>query len=238
MNLRRRRSYYQQLAEFERGSKVELKKDGFLSTIMHEDLVGMYPLCTVFGSSCPSAHWDCSGLVVGIASMGKLLDLDTFDGGQILDARRMSHSISEIVRQLGVSRRIVCIQQSQTLAQIVTQLKDGASHTVSKRTRLLLPSPYGFQEPSGCTSFLANIWLVIPMERFKKFVKSMPRRVAAVIKFIGGPIRYQVHPNNIGLTPSNKIRWAEVAQWSRSSGHGRHVMTWSPVPLKTHRVGQ
>ncbi|GFY09541.1 hypothetical protein TNCV_4322192 [Trichonephila clavipes] len=101
---------------------------------------------------------------------------------------------------------------------------------VSSKTTVPLTSPGWLLD--------ANIWLVIPMERFKKFVKSMPRRVAAVIKFIGGPIRYQVHPNNIGLTPSNKIRWAEVAQWSRSSGHGRHVMTWSPVPLKTHRVGQ
>ncbi|GFW82428.1 transposable element Tcb2 transposase [Trichonephila clavipes] len=38
---------------------------------------------------------------------------------------------------------------------------------------------------------LANIWQVIPVERFQK-VESMPRRVAAVIKARGGPTRYWV----------------------------------------------
>ncbi|GFT57942.1 transposable element Tcb2 transposase [Trichonephila clavipes] len=37
---------------------------------------------------------------------------------------------------------------------------------------------------------LANIWQVIPVERFQKLVESMPRRVAAVIKIRGGPTRY------------------------------------------------
>ncbi|GFW56411.1 transposable element Tc1 transposase [Trichonephila clavipes] len=41
--------------------------------------------------------------VVGIASMDKLPDLDAFDYGQIVGARRMVPSISEIVRQLGFS---------------------------------------------------------------------------------------------------------------------------------------
>ncbi|GFX13404.1 transposable element Tcb2 transposase [Trichonephila clavipes] len=36
---------------------------------------------------------------------------------------------------------------------------------------------------------LANIWLVIPVERFQKRVESMPRHLAAVIKAIGGPNR-------------------------------------------------
>ncbi|GFX58908.1 HTH_Tnp_Tc3_2 domain-containing protein [Trichonephila clavipes] len=104
--------------------------------------------------------------------MGKLPDFDAFDRGQIVAARRMGHSISEIVRQLGLSRstvsrvyqeytdggqktsdranckgqlaltergegrlrRIVRSQRSQTLAQITTQLNDGANRTVSKRT--------------------------------------------------------------------------------------------------------
>ncbi|GFT93128.1 transposable element Tcb2 transposase [Trichonephila clavipes] len=37
---------------------------------------------------------------------------------------------------------------------------------------------------------LANIWQVIPMERFQKLVESMPRHVAAVIKARGGPTHY------------------------------------------------
>ncbi|GFT60081.1 uncharacterized protein TNCV_2687531 [Trichonephila clavipes] len=37
---------------------------------------------------------------------------------------------------------------------------------------------------------LANIWRVIPVERFQKLVESMSRRVAAVIKARGGPPRY------------------------------------------------
>ncbi|GFX93858.1 transposable element Tcb1 transposase [Trichonephila clavipes] len=43
----------------------------------------------------------CSELVVGIASMGKPPDLYAFDNGEIICARRMGHSISEIVRQVG-----------------------------------------------------------------------------------------------------------------------------------------
>lgn len=120
--------------------------------------------------------------------MGKLPDLDAFDRGQIVDARRMGHSISEIVRQLGFSRstvsrvyqeymdggkktsdranckgqlaltvrgerrlrRIVRSQRSQTLAQITTQLNDGASRTVSKRTvqRSLHRMGFGSRRPT------------------------------------------------------------------------------------------
>ncbi|GFW92639.1 transposable element Tcb1 transposase [Trichonephila clavipes] len=36
----------------------------------------------------------------------------------------------------------------------------------------------------------ANIWQVIPVERFQKFVESMSRRVAAVIKTRGDTTRY------------------------------------------------
>ncbi|GFX11323.1 transposable element Tcb2 transposase [Trichonephila clavipes] len=37
---------------------------------------------------------------------------------------------------------------------------------------------------------LANIWLVITVERFQKLFQSMPRRVAVIIKVRGGPTRY------------------------------------------------
>ncbi|GFV79083.1 hypothetical protein TNCV_2612691 [Trichonephila clavipes] len=36
----------------------------------------------------------------------------------------------------------------------------------------------------------ANIWQVIPVERFQKQVECMPRHVAAVIKANGVPTRY------------------------------------------------
>ncbi|GFU42011.1 hypothetical protein TNCV_4676981 [Trichonephila clavipes] len=74
--------------------------------------------------------------------MGKLPDLDNFDCGQILGAPRMDHSISEIVRQIGFS--------SQTLAQFTTQLNDGASRTVSKRTvqRSLDSIGFGSRRPT------------------------------------------------------------------------------------------
>ncbi|GFS72429.1 HTH_Tnp_Tc3_2 domain-containing protein [Trichonephila clavipes] len=117
-----------------------------------------------------STHCGCSELVAGIASIGKLPDLDAFDRGQIVGARRMGHLISKIFRQLGFSRstvsrvyqeymdgeqkktsdlvnckgqlaltvrgerRLRSIVLSQTLAQITTQLNDGVSRTVSKRT--------------------------------------------------------------------------------------------------------
>jgi len=120
--------------------------------------------------------------------MGKLPDLDAFDRGQIVGARRMGHSISEIVRQLGFARstvsrvyqeylvagkktserancrgqsaltvrgerrlrRIVRSQRSQTLAQITTQLNDGASRTVSQRTvqRSLHRMGFGSRRPT------------------------------------------------------------------------------------------
>ncbi|PRD31910.1 UNVERIFIED_CONTAM: tc1a [Trichonephila clavipes] len=61
--------------------------------------------------------------------MGKLPDLDNFDCGQILGAPRMDHSISEI---------------------FTTQLNDGASRTVSKRTvqRSLDSIGFGSRRPT------------------------------------------------------------------------------------------
>ncbi|GBL82419.1 hypothetical protein AVEN_24251-1 [Araneus ventricosus] len=101
--------------------------------------------------------------------MGKTSELGSFNLGKIVGARRMRHSISEIVRELGFSRLTMSrvyreyvdggeitsdganckgqfalsergvrglgrIVRSQTLAQITTQLHQGASRTVSKRT--------------------------------------------------------------------------------------------------------
>ncbi|GBM67044.1 hypothetical protein AVEN_214375-1 [Araneus ventricosus] len=37
---------------------------------------------------------------------------------------------------------------------------------------------------------LADVWQANSVERFRKLVESMPRRVAAVIKARGGPTRY------------------------------------------------
>ncbi|GFW11507.1 HTH_Tnp_Tc3_2 domain-containing protein [Trichonephila clavipes] len=82
--------------------------------------------------------------------MSKQPDSDTFDSEQIVSARRMGHSISEIIKindwincdgQLTLSvrgeerlRRIVRSQLSQTLVQITTQLNDSASFSVRKWT--------------------------------------------------------------------------------------------------------
>ncbi|GBN90862.1 hypothetical protein AVEN_52888-1 [Araneus ventricosus] len=114
--------------------------------------------------------------------MDKTSDLDAFVCGQIVGTRRMGHSISEIVRELGFSRstvsrvnreytnggektsdrayckgqlalnergarrlsRIVHSQRSQTLAEITTQLNQGAGRTVSKRTVHRSPHLLGF----------------------------------------------------------------------------------------------
>ncbi|GBM55977.1 hypothetical protein AVEN_45126-1 [Araneus ventricosus] len=117
--------------------------------------------------------------------MDKTSDLDAFDRGQIVGSRRMGHSISEIVRELGFLRarvyreytnggektsdrtnckgqlalnergvrrlsRIVRSQRSRTLAQITTQLNQGASRTVSKRTvqRSLHRMGFGSRRPT------------------------------------------------------------------------------------------
>ncbi|GFX92154.1 uncharacterized protein TNCV_1740741 [Trichonephila clavipes] len=53
------------------------------------------------------AYCGCSELVVGIANMGKLPELDDFDRGQTVGARHMIHSISEIIRQLELSMSTV-----------------------------------------------------------------------------------------------------------------------------------
>ncbi|GBN66271.1 hypothetical protein AVEN_232778-1 [Araneus ventricosus] len=51
MPLRRRRSHYQQLTEFERGRVVGLREGGLFSAILQKDLAGIYPLCMIVGRS-------------------------------------------------------------------------------------------------------------------------------------------------------------------------------------------
>ncbi|GFU57216.1 uncharacterized protein TNCV_3634081 [Trichonephila clavipes] len=51
MPLRRRRSHYQQLTEFGRGSVIGLLEGGFSFRNIEERLVGMYPLCMIVGGS-------------------------------------------------------------------------------------------------------------------------------------------------------------------------------------------
>ncbi|GFW02503.1 hypothetical protein TNCV_2455191 [Trichonephila clavipes] len=90
--------------------------------------------------------------------MGKLPDLDC---SQIVGARRMGHSISDIVRPLGVSR---CFGTR----------RERPSHSTNDTA---MPA-------------YDNIWQVIPVEPFQKIVESVPRRVAAVIKARGDRTLY------------------------------------------------
>ncbi|GFY02438.1 uncharacterized protein TNCV_3503191 [Trichonephila clavipes] len=65
--------------------------------------------------------------------MGQLPDLDAFDRGQIVGARCMGHSISEIVRQLGFPR--------STVSRVYQEYMDGGQKTsgrVSCRGQLAL----------------------------------------------------------------------------------------------------
>ncbi|GFX32419.1 hypothetical protein TNCV_2173391 [Trichonephila clavipes] len=72
----------------------------------------MVQICIIHVQGCSgnfiySAYCGCSELVVRIASMGKLPDLEAFNRRQIVGARSIDHSISEIFKQLGFSRSTV-----------------------------------------------------------------------------------------------------------------------------------
>ncbi|GBM72907.1 hypothetical protein AVEN_68487-1 [Araneus ventricosus] len=56
--------------------------------------------------------------------MGKTSDLDAFVCGQIVGARRMDHSISEIVRELGFSR--------STVSRVNREYTDGGEKTSNR----------------------------------------------------------------------------------------------------------
>ncbi|GFV99889.1 hypothetical protein TNCV_5082481 [Trichonephila clavipes] len=62
--------------------------------------------------------------------MGKLHDLDAFDHGQIIDAQRMGHLISEIVTQLGFSRSKV--------SRVYQEYMDGGQKTSYRARQLAL----------------------------------------------------------------------------------------------------
>ncbi|GFU80776.1 HTH_Tnp_Tc3_2 domain-containing protein [Trichonephila clavipes] len=67
------------------------------------------------------------------------------DGGQkTSDQANCKGQLALVVQGERRLRRIVRSQRSQTLAQITTQLNDGASHTVSKRTMQSLLHRMGF----------------------------------------------------------------------------------------------
>ncbi|GFV41783.1 HTH_Tnp_Tc3_2 domain-containing protein [Trichonephila clavipes] len=106
-------------------------------------------LRTVLQSGCPNStaySTPCSDIVVGIASMGKLPDIDAFDRGQSKPrmhrwGTKKSSYRENCKGQLALTvlgerrlRRIIHRQRSQTLTQIATQLNDGDSRTVSKST--------------------------------------------------------------------------------------------------------
>ncbi|GFV57293.1 hypothetical protein TNCV_2679831 [Trichonephila clavipes] len=94
----------------------------------------------------------------------KDLRLDTALNEMLCDTREFADEIDipanfDLTQpRLGGERRLrrtVRSHQSQTLAQITTQLNDGASRTVSKRTATLASS-YGFREPSTYESTIAQ----------------------------------------------------------------------------------
>ncbi|GFU37233.1 uncharacterized protein TNCV_4272341 [Trichonephila clavipes] len=147
---------------------------------------------------------------------------ECMDGGQkkTSDRAHCKGQLALTVRCERRLRRIVRSQRSQILAQITTQLNDGASRTwyslgslvrvptslnAIRYVELLgdhLPPLIMFCYPHGTRrerplhstnelwTSLANTWQVIPVEHSEKLVESMPRRVAVVIKSKGGSTRY------------------------------------------------
>ncbi|GFV21080.1 hypothetical protein TNCV_1568761 [Trichonephila clavipes] len=74
-------------------------------------------------------------------------------------------------------RRIVRSLRSQKLAQITTQLNDGASPTVCVKDYHTASTNH-----TELWTVLANIWQVTPVKLFQKLAESMLHRVVAVIK--------------------------------------------------------
>ncbi|GFX00988.1 hypothetical protein TNCV_4579541 [Trichonephila clavipes] len=144
--------------------------------------------------------------------MGKLSDLDVFVHGQIVSGRRMDHSISEIVRQLGFSMSIVsrvcpeymdggkkpAIGQLALTERRLRHICLGSllrvpTSLIAIRFLELLGVKGHHTAPTnliGLWTALANTWQVIVMELFQKCVEPMLCREAAVIKAREGPPRY------------------------------------------------
>ncbi|GFT17513.1 HTH_Tnp_Tc3_2 domain-containing protein [Trichonephila clavipes] len=82
--------------------------------------------CRRYGNCLYIAYFGNSELVVGIARMGKLSDLNAFDHKQIICARRTVHSIFEIARQLGFQRL--------TVSRVYQEYMDDGQKKTNKKT--------------------------------------------------------------------------------------------------------
>ncbi|GFX01192.1 transposable element Tcb2 transposase [Trichonephila clavipes] len=150
--------------------------------------------------------------------MGKLPDLDAFNRRQIVGGRRRGHSIFEIVRQLGISRWTLSrvyheymdyVQKTSDRENCKGQLaltvcgdrllrsipsKSPDLNPIEQTCDVLEQDLKGHHTaPTNLTKLwtaLANIRPFFPVERFRKLVEYMLRRVAAIIKARRGPSRY------------------------------------------------
>ncbi|GFT99496.1 uncharacterized protein TNCV_3239431 [Trichonephila clavipes] len=125
----------------------------------------------------------------------------------------MGHSISEIVRQLGFSRSTVSgvyqeyMDGGQKISHWRLRIWRQAHEAIDPACLVGTVQGHGGLimdvleqgvkgHPTASTNLtelriaLANIWQVIPVERFQKLVESTPRRVAAVFKARGSTTRY------------------------------------------------
>ncbi|GFX45328.1 transposable element Tcb1 transposase [Trichonephila clavipes] len=110
----------------------------------------------------------------------------------------------------GVSR-LKCYQES-----VIPPLRAVQKHQITSKEQL--------------KSVLQEEWLNIAPETTRHLVESMPRRLEAVISAKA----FRIYSKK-GISSGFRSYGSRVV---KVSDHGRHVMSSSPVPLKTHRVGQ